>query len=1484
MHKKPLVAVLLFGLLLVLPLGVTEARVDPGTNLTLDAQPLPYIARGIEKGPVGSATQLTDVPTNIQAGVSRTAATFCDGEWQTGSAYFIGGWFLGDEFYAVYQDPEELGSCAGLSDLYTFDVTAINWALLVQVAGVYNIQPLVYENAGDFACPVPGNILCAGPLYALDFTVGGPGFYILNLPIAAECCVFDPYFAGAYFADFLGADVVDIIVDDGSNGITSCYTYNDFGSGFQDLESFGFVWNLELWSEGNAYDQNACPGLPGICDFQSWYDGVAYFWQAPNANGADDYFTRYTADVSCTLQTFRFAAYCPGTEGTEPTYRVTLWGTNGPTFGGRMYPMAFGTPYDPLDPNHVESIDIPFSQINCFPDWTVVDFTDYEFGPGEDIIVSVGLSGNTPDPATDIISVLTDDGGTPTGRSGFFAGVIPDWVYMDEVFGGDYDLVYEAFICCEEVEAEEVACAAPGPDDWNTFAHDYERTSATTIEVGDPCQLNPVWFADLPNLMSFTQATVAEDRVYISSDQETQVFDLATGAPGNQVSGTPYIFSSNRGNVTVDGGFAYLTGGTAQAISQWDLDLTAANWANSPFPGATGPGLGGTQRFGAAVYISSLDIVVIGTEEGDLFAFNALDGTLFGGWATNPITLDAGIIHNAAFDGTDLFVGTADAGLANGSIYSIDAATGAINWNFVSGNADGFPAGVSLDGGDLYASSSGLTGTSGYRYKIDKAAGTATWSFSQQRSLYGAPAIGRNFVYCNLDGLDQGGVFAIDKNTGAPVHNFAGDGVFMVPQHVTITCDNYMFAGDRNGKWWLLDLVNFVPVWDIEVPFFSLVNGTAVSSDVAGTTNYAILSTRSGGVSPGSGGMIAAYEFNSGIRPIVKQNVYSTLIGVEFGTGAGVPYTEPDVLSNIGCDDLDFTGFNIYDPAPDVVSNRFTSTQSQMAAAVANRSIDANYNVYYQPGTLDKTQRILLDAYDNELTRYDQKMTELSSALKPKDDRDRNNTRMAAGAAIVRTSGVTVTDPLTAGATTDVDWLYDGTGLERGIDDEIIEFVSNDPDRVLWGTHPLLTIRYQGGCFNASTVLEWNTLDVERVETVYNDGQLGDDDEANDLDWDGTGSQDVYDAGFYLAGEWDSTVVPPIAQFHQANVYDNYENEFLPDPFPGPSCDFQGAEDVLLGYKREGGCPGTATEINGEWIRTAYVDTNLARVGTFGEAVGTRIVAIEVGAYDPLYGDFKLRRWEVTDRDGVDKGPIYGGSFHDWDVRPNFATNVGFHSLAFNGYLIYDFASPTLAFGVFDPNLPTAYGGIDPTANRPQRINPFGQGDGSGAVVGLYDGPWQGGQDADPWEELWEVAVARTPQYETGPSDPTESTFPEQDWGGILTMKGQLLPANGTINFHEALFAVDAATGDENAMEASAVELAARAAKWAGFARGDVNDDNTVNLLDVCWLLSGNQIYPDAYNGDVDLSGGVDAADESYLLVYVTGLGPAPQGEWRFTF
>jgi hypothetical protein len=100
---------------------------------------------------------------------------------------------------------------------------------------------------------------------------------------------------------------------------------------------------------------------------------------------------------------------------------------------------------------------------------------------------------------------------------------------------------------------------------------------------------------------------------------------------------------------------------------------------------------------------------------------------------------------------------------------------------------------------------------------------------------------------------------------------------------------------------------------------------------------------------------------------------------------------------------------------------------------------------------------------------------------------------------------------------------------------------------------------------------------------------------------------------------------------------------------------------------------------------------------------------------------------------------------------------------------------------------------------------------------------------------------------------------------------------------------VDASSNDRAAIEEEIRNLAYRANKMAGFARGDINDDGVVDALDLSRLTaivlgySNVQIFPHPDNADVDLNGFIDPSDVTYLFNYLMG-GPAPRGEWRFDF
>jgi hypothetical protein len=847
---------------------------------------------------------------------------------------------------------------------------------------------------------------------------------------------------------------------------------------------------------------------------------------------------------------------------------------------------------------------------------------------------------------------------------------------------------------------------------------------------------------------------------------------------------------------------------------------------------------------------------------------------LYPGWAPNPVVLPEGINHSPAYDGDDLYVGTADPSFANGEIYRIDAATGAILWSFASTNipGDGYAAGVGLDGDYVYF------GSNGGRGKLEKAGGAVVWEFTNNRTLYGTPAIGRNFIYVNQDNTGPG-VLVVEKGGGAALYNFASDGVGMVTQHPTLYCDNYLSVGDRDGRWWMLDINNQEAEWYYQ--FSGIVNQTAVASG----SDIAVVSVRSGNTTNG-GGQVIAFQLNAGARARAQQNVISVDIPVPFGTGAGNAYCATDAICNVGCAPLDITGVTIVDPPPDVVASRraYNDALERKAAAMANVMVGPDYTAYFDaPTKAAMITNHINDFVTDELTRGDVRMEEATRAMA---NSQTASNRMAAGAAIVRTSNVTYTTPLAPGECTDVCWLYDGTGLERGRDVEEIHITTNAPDEDFCGiSHPIITVNYIGGCLDDEGAIVWNTLGAENQEMVYNYGSIGDDDTDDDLLWgadpNGADAAMMYDGTFILAG-----AVPPTAdsaQFYYGNVYDQWDNStFLGNPNPANGvCEIIGATDVHMGWRRTGGCPGTPVEILGAWTRSWFVDSNMAFAGTVYEAIGVDIQFTEYGAYDPLFGDFAILIWELTERFGDTEGPIYGGTFCDWDIPADYDENHGIVSPNFNGYALWDHVTPGLAYGFLDPRQYTIHCDVDPTIRPPHRCQEMGQDNpgGTGGAGGY--GLWQG-DGVDDLSLLWDDVVNGA-QFESGPHEGDGAVDPTwEDHFGLLVSQGVNLGPYETDQIVQAKFAVDASSNDDATIEALAMDVARRAAVWIGSARGDVNFDYCVNLQDVCWILSGNQVYPDWYNGDVDGDGIFDApADAWYLLQYVTSIGPPPVGGCR---
>jgi hypothetical protein len=127
---------------------------------------------------------------------------------------------------------------------------------------------------------------------------------------------------------------------------------------------------------------------------------------------------------------------------------------------------------------------------------------------------------------------------------------------------------------------------------------------------------------------------------------------------------------------------------------------------------------------------------------------------------------------------------------------------------------------------------------------------------------------------------------------------------------------------------------------------------------------------------------------------------------------------------------------------------------------------------------------------------------------------------------------------------------------------------------------------------------------------------------------------------------------------------------------------------------------------------------------------------------------------------------------------------------------------------------------------------------------------------------------------------------PQGDQQAHFTFVERDIAPNETFSFGIAHFGFDnlaATTGVVPEIRT----LARFVNKWSGFGRGDVDNDNDVDLGDVMYLVwyvsaGGPGPIPFLHLGDVNADGLVDQLDVDYLVNYYCNCGICPKGAWCF--
>jgi len=1273
--------------------------------------------------------------------------------------------------------------------------------------------------------------------------------------------------------------------DDGSCGALRSSEY--WGAWGTMLDDWGLDVNFLIYADLCKDEFASCKWMSDLCN-------LSYFWRLPDKYGdIGDYQLFSPAGLGCRLEEIDLCFYWPGSEETLPLYtynsEVQIYDTDPVT----------GLPSTKLAGFTLEPADYVI-----FPGLTAIDVTASGYHPFTfDTDIWIGVESFAPDTLSGI-RTMSDDGTCGSLRScenwaGSFFYMLDDW-------GLDLNFYIEAYVCC--VPLPERPCFAG--DQWPTMAHNFARDNASVSSLGADAQgnLTKAWEfvspADLPS--NLNSATIFGDYVGIYQLDYLAVLDLNDGSLiwdyahdgfhiGSGCYSTPTIY-----DVAGYGPMLFTAGGDAKAFTAFDLATGAIVWThnfmyhNQHF-----------MTYGPSVIIDcgGTEVIVYSDDNGDIYASEALTGTAYAGWTVNPINLGGGILKGLTTDGTTLYVGIDD-NVSNGDIFAVDGCTGATIWQFAQQQLctlnpencgpEAFTGSIAYD---VYEGTPTLFVASSYNqyveyppymsggimYSIDAASGALNWASTCNAQDYNGPAIdGGHIINTGWNGWIASGEYrgpvAFNKGSGAAIWSNTSVNPGLAPQYLA---DGILSCETEKFDWYVVgNDADFLS-------FYNSDNGEQMFHRRM-ATGYLYMHHYSPAMDDGHL-LIGYYDkliclTEQEPRPRLDLPQYTIYTPVEFGSPDNHTVVFPNAIGNTGGAPLTINSVTIGD------ADNNTSPEAS-ALAVINP---------------DRVERIA-EKYGSNADMFREMLSDdMAAAPEVNKNSARNNSAFAYPSWIYGlTAPVDGTVLPPQGSYNDssnyisIELLIDGTQVPRGLTALYAYVDTDDPDYFLDSALiddpvnyaiPQILLGIVGGCL-------YDDVDFTFGVGAANGGKVFNSTKLLDADL-GTFTIDEDGASFFQGALFFSGPqvgdVPPgkpaifsaRAAMHAANWHSDPNNweSILPDPnCYDQTCPPNHRINVLLG-SISNDMGASYEDVYGEIVAFAFVDSvqDMCDYDTLGNCtswdwiyminngvqaplndtltMGFHGCGSVFGAYDqPLLNNFVIYKYDFSGRYGA-VNDIYVGAMMDFDAGTDVAGYSEELSLGYD----YDGGNPTGGWGMVKIPFGCGY--------EPMR---------GAKGIESQQGPWN---DSDVWLDslrYWLTSVTGL-TYQTGAA-PGMPVVDDRD--AFFNIAELDMPQQGTgvTTLGIALFGLpDLANAD---LPESYADLANTANKWCGFGRGDVNNDNVIDLVDIALMIDfvyygGDGPYPFLHLGDVNADGAVDAADVAYLIDYYFNFGPCIQGDW----